>query len=34
LTTAELAESLMKKFRGEYLRDPKVTVSRAEVRAF
>jgi polysaccharide export outer membrane protein len=34
LTTAELAEILMKKFRGEYLRDPKVTVSRAEVRAF
>jgi protein involved in polysaccharide export with SLBB domain len=34
LTTVELAEILVKKFRGEYLRDPKVTVSRTEVRAF
>ena len=29
LTPAELADLLVKKFRGEYLRDPKVTVSIA-----
>ena len=34
LTTAELAEILVKKFRSEYLKDPKVTVSIAEVRGF
>jgi protein involved in polysaccharide export with SLBB domain len=34
LTTAELAEILVKKFRSEYLKDPKVTVSLAEIRAF
>ena len=34
LTTAELAEILVKKFRSEYLKDPKVTVSLAEVRGF
>ena len=34
LTTAELAEILVKKFRSEYLKDPKVTVSLVEVRGF
>jgi polysaccharide biosynthesis/export protein len=34
LTTAEVAEILVKKFRSEYLKDPKVTVSLLEVRAF
>jgi protein involved in polysaccharide export with SLBB domain len=34
LTPAELSEILVKKFRGEYLKDPKVTVSLAEVRGF
>jgi hypothetical protein len=34
LTTAELADILVKKFRSQYLKDPKVTVSVAEVRAF
>ena len=34
LAPAELADILVKKFRGEYLKDPKVTVSIAEVRGF
>jgi hypothetical protein len=34
LTPDELAEILVKKFRSEYLKDPKVTVSLAEVRGF
>jgi hypothetical protein len=33
LTAAELADVLVKKFRNEYRKDPKVTVSLAEVRA-
>jgi polysaccharide export outer membrane protein len=34
LSPAELADILVKKFRGEYLKDPKVTVSVAEVRGY
>ncbi len=34
LTPAEFSDILVKKFRGEYLKDPKVTVSLAEVRGF
>jgi protein involved in polysaccharide export with SLBB domain len=34
LTTAELADILVKKFRSQYLKDPKVTVSVAEIRGF
>ena len=34
LTAAELAEILVKKFRSEYLKAPKVTVSIAEVRGY
>jgi len=34
LAPAELADILVKKFRGEYLKDPKVTVSVAEVRGY
>ena len=34
LSPAELADILVKKFRGEYLKDPKVSVSVAEVRGF
>jgi protein involved in polysaccharide export with SLBB domain len=34
LSPAELADILVKKFRGEYLKDPKVTVSVAEIRGF
>ena len=34
LAPAELADILVKKFRGEYLKDPKVTVSLAEVGGF
>jgi polysaccharide export outer membrane protein len=34
LTTTELADILVKKFRSQYLKDPKVTVSVAEVRGF
>ncbi len=34
LSPAELADILVKKFRGEYLKDPKVTVAVAEIRGF
>jgi protein involved in polysaccharide export with SLBB domain len=34
LSPAELADILVKKFRGEYLKDPKVTVSVAEIRGY
>jgi polysaccharide export outer membrane protein len=34
LSTAELADILVKTFRSEYLKDPKVTVSVAELRGF
>jgi protein involved in polysaccharide export with SLBB domain len=34
LAPAELADILVKKFRDEYVKDPKVTVSIAEVRGY
>jgi protein involved in polysaccharide export with SLBB domain len=34
LTPTELADLLVKKFRGEYLNNPKVTVALAEFRGF